>query len=225
MKRNGGRSLRAPALPRHFPHRGGRSLRAPALPRHFPHRGGQIKTVAVFCGSLTSDGDPNYRDARSLGRMLAEAGFQVITGGYQGSMEAVSRGAREAGGPTAGLTTEEFKDYKPNRYLDRVFHHPEIYKRLKRFISMADAFVVLRGGVGTLTELTLIWSLRQAGIVKKPIILLGDFWNRVFAVFGEELLIRDGDYRLVNLAQSPAEAVAMVKRHLLNGRGTRRAEA
>lgn len=183
-----------------------------------------LKTVAVFCGSATSDGDPNYGDAVEIGRLLTEAGFHVCTGGYQGSMEAVSKGAKQAGGKPVGFTTEEFKDYNPNRYLDRIIHHPHIYGRLERFITQADGFIVLRGGVGTLTELFLAWSLSQAEKIReKPIVLLGAFWNRLLGLFKEELTMKPEDYRLVHIAENPAEAVALIKRHLLDGHGVRRA--
>lgn len=206
--------------------RGVRPKVGPRVSRERSNQPTARKTIAVFCASGSREGDPNYRDAEEVGRLLAGAGFRIFTGGYQGSMEAVSRGAHEIGAETVGLTTEEYRDYTPNRYLRRVIHHPHIYSRLRRFLTEADGFIVLRGGLGTLTELFLTWSLSQSGVLgKKPLVLLGRFWDRFFELFREELIVAEKDYHLVYRVLTPAQAVDTLKRVLLNGRVQRRAVA
>ncbi|HXF43110.1 MAG TPA: hypothetical protein VNK26_05165, partial [Pyrinomonadaceae bacterium] len=72
------------------------------------------KIVTIFGGSRCNADSEEYKEARKLGRLLAEAGFTICTGGYLGVMEAASRGAREAGGRVLGIVMNQFK-FEPNR--------------------------------------------------------------------------------------------------------------
>src|SRR5271154_4213144 len=74
--------------------------------------------VTVFGSSRPREGDADYEEARVLGRALAKHGFAVCSGGYGGVMEAVSRGAKESGGKTYGVTAEFFKSAKTNSWID-----------------------------------------------------------------------------------------------------------
>ena len=69
--------------------------------------------ITVFGGSAPQPGQPAYLEAQRLGELLAKAGYEVVTGGYMGVMEAVSRGAVEAGGRAIGVTCQEIEDWRP----------------------------------------------------------------------------------------------------------------
>ncbi len=139
--------------------------------------------VAVFGGSGIVEGSPEYRAAYRLGVRLARAGFAVITGGYIGTMEAVSRGAHEAGGHVIGVpcdAIERWRPVGPNQWLHETWHTRTLMERLQRMMGGAHAAVVLPGGVGTLTEMALYWNLLFVGeISPRPLVVVGEGWHRV----------------------------------------------
>lgn len=170
-------------------------------------------TIAVFGGSSPTEGSPGYKEARRVGRLLAEAGFTVMSGGYMGTMEAVSRGAKEAGGRTLGITSTafEWRGIRANRWIDREEKAPDLLSRLRR-LTQADGFLVLKGSIGTLTELALTWSLIQTrSIPPAPFILLGQHWRRVLDAFVANSYARPQDLALIQVADTPEEAVALLK--------------
>ena len=125
-------------------------------------------------------GDPDYRRAEELGRALAKAGHAVITGGGPGDMEAVSKGAFEAGGQTIGVCIELPHEEKPNPYLTHVVSFRYFFVRKVMFVKYSKAFVILPGGFGTLDELFEALTLVQTHKVPPfPVILAGDdeFWD------------------------------------------------
>ena len=105
---------------------------------------GNSKVIAVFGGRHPVAGDREYAEAVRLGTMLAQAGHTVMSGGYSGVMEAVSRGAAEAGGAAIGVTMDIFGSLAPNPYLTREIRTRNFFERLDTLISSASAFLVLR---------------------------------------------------------------------------------
>src|SRR5437660_10973674 len=116
--------------------------------------------VTIFGGSKCSDSDREYLEARRVGELLAEAGFTICTGGYLGVMEAASRGAHERGGRVLGIVMNQFKA-EPNRYLKDIVATPHIYERLQRLIMRSVGYIAIRWGMGTVTELSLVWNKMQ----------------------------------------------------------------
>jgi uncharacterized protein (TIGR00730 family) len=144
--------------------------------------------VTIFGSSRPREGDPEYMLARDLGRALAAAGFTVCNGGYAGIMEASARGARETGGPTIGVTVASFLAPDANRWIQEREDRPTLIDRMMRLIERGDAYVVLKGGTGTLLELAAVWELMNKGLLpERPIIALGDFWEGVVTTLKEEL--------------------------------------
>src|SRR4029077_16792063 len=105
-----------------------------------------------------------YQEAKDLGRRLAEAGFTICTGGYLGVMEAASRGAREKGGRVLGIVMNQFKS-EPNRYLTDKVASDHFYDRLQNLITRSVGFVAFRGGMGTVTEISLFWNKLTTGVL------------------------------------------------------------
>jgi uncharacterized protein (TIGR00730 family) len=169
------------------------------------------RMISVFGGSQSLPDSPEYREAHQIGRLLAESGYTVCTGGYQGTMAAASRGAFDAGGVVVGITMSQLTS-RVNDYVTQTHHTADFYSRLQRLIEDSDAFIVVRGGVGTLVEVTLVWNMLTTRILSpRPLILVGrDVWlpwldacQATLAV-GPELI---GHLQLVDTA---AEAVAAV---------------
>src|ERR687884_985616 len=151
----------------------------------------QEQIVTIFGGSRCTEADPEYAQAHRVGELLAEAGFVICTGGYLGIMEAASRGAREKGGRVLGIVLNQFKA-EPNRYLTDKVATAHFYERLQHLITRSVGFIALRGGMGTVTEVSLVWNKLQTRVIEpRPIVLLGDFWRRVVESFRENLVVKD----------------------------------
>ena len=137
------------------------------------------KTITVFGSSRPREGDADYEEARSLGRALASRGFAICSGGYAGVMEAVSRGAKEAGGRTIAVTARFFSN-RANAWVDEERAMESWQERLFELIRLGDGFVACKGGTGTLVELAVVWEMLNKRIFSdKPFVTLGGFWTPV----------------------------------------------
>lgn len=169
-------------------------------------------TITVFGSSRPREGSMEYDHARALGRALATAGFAVCSGGYGGTMEAVSRGAKEAGGRTIAVTAEFFAA-RANRWVDEEVRVTTWQHRLFALIERGAGYVVCKGGTGTLVELAVVWEmLNKRVMTEKPFVVLGEFWapilERVREVeTGHASPWGEADNRLVHLAPDPLDAV------------------
>ena len=165
----------------------------------------------MFGSSQLPPGSAGYEEARLAGSLLAQAGLTVCSGGYAGVMEAVSRGAKEAGGTTIGVTTRQFSGLTANRWLDREVSTPTFLDRLQTIIGMGQAYLGLQGGVGTLTEISLVWSLLQThSMPARPMVLLRHPWQGLLDYCANALIINQADFRRLRVAPTPAEAVLAV---------------
>src|SRR5512141_831998 len=122
--------------------------------------GTKERIVTIFGGSKCSEGSLEYDQALRVGELLADARFTICTGGYSGVMEAASRGAHERGGRVIGMTMNQFT-IKPNRYLTEKVPSEHFYERLQRLIVQSVGYIALRGGMGTVTEISLVWNKIQ----------------------------------------------------------------
>ena len=168
----------------------------------------------VFGSKSPKEGDFDYAAARQLGSLLAQAGYVIATGGYFGTMEATSRGAKEAGGHVIGVTTSIFDGVRlqPNAYLDEEIKFPTLFQRLHYLVTMADAWVALPGGIGTLSEVALTWSLLQVGEVKRqPFVLVGKLWRKTISEFSSDYYIVPKNRDLVRYADNIAQVIDLLK--------------
>jgi len=167
------------------------------------------RTVAVFGSSRRDEESALYAEAYALGRRLAEEGYAVLSGGYGGSMGAVSRGAAEAGGQVIGVTCALFDPLPPNRWLTEEVKAPDLIGRLAIMMERSDGFVAVRGGIGTLSEVTLAWSLLQTRSLQgRPLILLGDDWQPVMEALRQHTDLGNSIAGLARIASTPDEVVA-----------------
>src|SRR5438105_11277691 len=120
-----------------------------------------VGRITVFGSSRVTPGEATYRDAMRLGRLLAQGGYTVCSGGYAGVMEAVSRGAAEAGGTVIGITVRAWAPrLQANPWVATEVAAPHLFERLMR-LTESDAYIALEGGPGTLCEVALAWNLFQ----------------------------------------------------------------
>jgi uncharacterized protein (TIGR00730 family) len=177
------------------------------------------KAVTVFGSARSRPGGPDYRQAEEIGRALAKAGHVVITGGGPGAMEAVSKGAYEAGGQTIGVCIELPREERPNPYLSQVVSFRYFFVRKVMFVKYTKAFVILPGGFGTLDELFEALTLVQTHKVQPfPVILAGEdeYWEGLFGWLSSSLLRRGligpEDLGILRRARTAEEVVSLVAR-------------
>jgi uncharacterized protein (TIGR00725 family) len=141
--------------------------------------------ISVFGASTPQPLDPAYVDARRLGSLLGKAGYTVMTGGYGGTMEAVSRGAAEAGGHVIGVTCQEIETWRPggaNSWVEEEIKLQTLKDRMYTLIEQCDGAFALPGGIGTLAEVAVMWSNLQTGVITpRPLILIGRGWQGTFS--------------------------------------------
>jgi uncharacterized protein (TIGR00725 family) len=170
------------------------------------------RIVTIFGGSRCDETSTEYKQAQRVGELLAEAGYVICTGGYLGVMEAASRGARERGGRVLGIVMNQFKA-EPNRYLTDKVASAHFYERLQHLITRSVGFIALRGGMGTVTEVSLVWNKIQTRVIEpRPLVLLGDCWQSVVRCWQQYLVVSESDVSMLDFAATPEEAVRIVTR-------------
>ena len=175
------------------------------------------RAVSVFGSARTSLDHPEYATGRALGGALARAGFAVITGGGPGVMEAVNRGASEAGGVSVGLGIELPFEQRLNDWVDIGLNFRYFFARKTMFVKYAQAFVILPGGFGTLDELFESLTLVQTRKVTRfPVILLGsDYWSGLLAWFRDTLVpagkIAAADLELLSVTDDVDQVVKLIQ--------------
>ncbi|HKP19094.1 MAG TPA: TIGR00730 family Rossman fold protein [Gaiellaceae bacterium] len=173
--------------------------------------------ATVFGSARIGPADPDYGEARECGRLLAEAGFAVITGGGPGVMEAANRGAKEGGGFSVGFNIELPHEQKPNRYLDLAVTFRHFYARKVMLVKAAEGFILFPGGFGTLDELFESLTLIQTDKVREfPVVLVGtDYWRGLVEWIGSRPLaggkISADDLALLYLTDDVADAVGRIR--------------
>lgn len=167
-----------------------------------------MTTVAVFGSSRREESSPYWSEACTLGRLLATAGYAVLSGGYGGSMGAVSKGAAECGGTVIGVTCSLFDPVPCNQWLTEEVKTRTLIERLTTMIERADAFVALRGGIGTLSEVTLVWSLLQTRSLRDaPLILLGADWRAVVQSWRQHTDLGGSIANLATVVDTPEQVL------------------
>lgn len=145
------------------------------------------KVITIFGSARIQENSDEWDFAYKLGKSLAQSGYVVCNGGYAGIMEATAKGAIEAGGKTIGVVSKIFTR-KPNKYIQKVIITDNLYERIDNLIINGDAFIVLKGGTGTLVEIAMVWEMVNKGMIpNKPIIATSPFWDGVVNQFKEEL--------------------------------------
>jgi uncharacterized protein (TIGR00730 family) len=174
--------------------------------------------VTVFGSARYGESHPYYALGRAVGRGLVDLGFTVMTGGGPGLMEAVNRGAREAGGRSVGCNIELPREQSPNPYLDRSVTCRYFFVRKVLLFKYSYAFIGLPGGLGTLDELFEALTLIQTGkIANFPVVLIGtDYWRplqHLLQRLALEGTIDQKDLTLLLVTDDLRDAFAHIRRH------------
>lgn len=170
--------------------------------------------VAVFGSAVTDEGHPDFAIGEELGRLLAGARHTVMTGGYGGLMEAVSRGAAAVGGYVVGVTASPVFPGRvgANRFVGSVIDSDTLPHRIHTIVDRSDAAIALPGSIGTLAELVVAWNAafvtRFSGASPKPVITIGSEWDELIAHLARAL---NTDGSLVRRVATPIEAMGILE--------------
>ena len=174
--------------------------------------------VSIFGSARTREGDEMYEAARQTARLLADAGFEIITGGGPGIMEAANRGAWEANKVSVGCNIELPFEQVSNPYLTRSLSFKYFFVRKTMFIKYSNAYIIFPGGYGTMDELFEALTLIQTRKIRNfPVVLFGSqYWRGLLAWITSTMLneknISPEDLSLMHLTDSPADAVNFIIR-------------
>ena len=173
--------------------------------------------VTIFGSARISEGDEAYRDVYEIARGLAAEGFDIVTGGGPGLMQAANAGSKSVvnGGQSIGLNIKLPHEQQPNPYLDIKEDFERFSGRLDAFMAMSDAVVVAPGGIGTLLELFYSWQLVQVQhLCETPIILFGEIWTSLLLWLETEVLPRNlferKDMHAIFHVMEPSEVVDLI---------------
>lgn len=177
--------------------------------------------VSIFGSARVKKNSPVYKDTIQVARLLVENGFNVISGGGPGVMEAANKGAAEAGGKSVGLHIELPKEQKPNPYANVRLNFKYFFIRKVMFVKYAVAYIIMPGGFGTLDELFEALTLIQTQRIRPfPVILMGsNFWSGLVNWL-KDTLVKEGtlsphDLKIFQIVDRPEEAVDIIKRTVI----------
>lgn len=160
--------------------------------------------VAVFGSSTTEPGSVDWSEAEKAGRLLAESGIAVVTGGYGGSMEAVSKGGAEAGGMVIGVISPTLFPGRlaANSHVGDLHQAETLAERIGTMIDRACGVIALPGSIGTATELLVAWNqnhiLRHHGGGRIPTVAVGPGWRELHRLMTDEIGAHPADIDVVD---------------------------
>ena len=184
----------------------------------FDHLATITRGVSIFGSARSNENDPMYKAATEVGMLLGAAGFEIITGGGPGIMEAANRGAHDAGAVSVGCNIELPFEQLPNPYLTKSLTFKYFMVRKTMFIKYSNAYVIFPGGFGTMDELFEALTLIQTRKIRNfPVVLFGSqYWRGLLAwltstMLNEKMISRE-DLSLIHLTDSPKDAVDFIVR-------------
>ncbi|MBI2410710.1 MAG: TIGR00730 family Rossman fold protein [Candidatus Kerfeldbacteria bacterium] len=179
--------------------------------------------ITIFGSARTKPGEKYYKVAEKLGRLLAQEGFSVITGGGPGIMEAANKGAYEAGGESIGLGVQLPFEQRMNDYILHGIGFNFFFTRKVMLTSPSQAFIAFPGGYGTIDEifevLTLIKTHKMQPV---PVILVGkEFWGQLRKFLKEQMLdkhqtINEEELHVFDIVDTAEEAIQILRQRIVS---------
>jgi len=180
---------------------------------------GLKKVVGIFGSTRAPQNNHSYQEARKLAKMLAEAGYTVITGGGPGIMEAANRGALEGGGESIGLNIKLREWQKVNKFVKKSIGFDYLFIRKVMFSFAAPIYIFFPGGYGTLDEFFEMIMLIQTKETRHPVLVVNvgkSYWQPLFSwlekeVYKKRKAISKNDLKIFYLVDSAKEAFELVR--------------
>lgn len=176
-----------------------------------------IKTVAVFGYADTKETDPLYHQVFAVCKKLAEEGYTVVDGGGPGVMRAATLGAKKGGGKVIGVTLypkdmKNFEGRDRKNLLDIEIKTDTYVERTLTLMKEGQVYLIFNGGTGTISEFGMAWGLARLYFGHhKPLILYGNFWNKIVDSFRQNMLLRPEELKVFKVVDSPQQVVEAIK--------------
>ena len=155
------------------------------------------KIITIFGSSKPINNEEQYLTAYTLGKKLAQNGFDICTGGFNGIMEAASKGAREGGAEAIGVTVNLWSS-RTNQYVSKEIVCDTLFERIDKLIELGDGFAILQGGSGTLLELAAVWEYFNKGLLKeKPIACHSGIWKVIVSEMNKQMQLEGRNSEMV----------------------------
>lgn len=180
-----------------------------------------IKRVAFFGDATAKEGDKHFKDAKEVAKLLAENDYVIVNGGGPGVMLAATLGAKTGGGKVEVVILDPKKE--PNNYegtsrknvrlANKIYTTEKIEDRMNKLIKVADAFLIFKGGTGTLAEIGTTWELARFDYGHhEPLIFYGKFWKKIINDIMRGLKFTGDERGVVAIVGSPAEVVSVLEK-------------
>lgn len=172
----------------------------------------KIKQIVYFGFADATLNDPLYKEAFDCAKYLSKKGYVAINGGGPGTMRAVSEGAKAANSTAIGVTfypkdITNFEGRDPENPIDQEIVTENYLERTLKLLELGDAYVIFRGGTGTVSEFGMAWGLAKLYFGHhKPLVLYGDYWNNIIKVFKDNMRIRSDALKVYKVVNTPEEA-------------------
>jgi uncharacterized protein (TIGR00730 family) len=179
---------------------------------------GYIKNIAFFGDADISEADETYKAAFDVAELLAGEGYVIVDGGGPGVMEAATSGAEKANGETVSVTFDPanapgFEGKYIGNVTDQEIVTTNYIERMFKLMERGDAFLIFKGGSGTISEFGTAWVLAKLYYGHhKPFILYGDFWIEIIDAFKKNMYIDAKEMAVFEICRNPDEVLSAIKR-------------
>lgn len=172
------------------------------------------KIITIFGSSKPVYNEEQYHTAYNLGKLLAQNGYDICTGGFNGIMEAASKGAVEGGAEAIGVTVNLWSG-RTNKYLTKEIVCDTLFQRIDKLLELGDGFIVLQGGTGTLLELAAVWEYFNKELLdSRPIACHSKIWKTIVSEMNEQMKLEGRNFEMVKTFDSTEEIVNYLKENL-----------
>jgi len=172
------------------------------------------KTITIFGSSIPKPKEPEYETAYILGLQLAAKGYNICTGGYQGIMDAASKGAVENGAEALGITVNLWET-RPTRYLTKEIKCKTLFERITKLVEAGDGYVIIQGGTGTLLELSVVWELMNKHLIStKPAVCHSEIWKNVVEAVDKQIQVEGRETGLIKKCDTVEQIVEYMDKML-----------
>ena len=172
------------------------------------------KVITIFGSSKPTIKDDQYETAYKISKKLAVSGFDICSGGFNGIMEAVSKGAVEGGGQAIGVTVNLW-GRNANRFVTKEIKCNTLFERINKLIEMGDGYLILQGGTGTLLELAAVWEFINKGLLKsKPVVCHSSLWKSIVKEMKKQMELEGRSTDLVKALDTPEEIVEYLLKNI-----------
>ena len=198
------------------------NIKLPKRPKNYKGNGIKekiIKNITFFGDSAIAEEDPIYKNVYNSARLLAQNDYTIVNGGGPGLMKAATDGAEEVDGNTVAIYWEPklasfFEGKNLANIADETDSQSNYINRTFGLIAKGDAYVVCKGGTGTISEFGLVWALAKLYFgVHKPVILFGDFWGNLIEAIKSNMYIDEKELGVLYYAQTPEELLEILLNH------------